>query len=148
MVELKLPPFEYKLKKEDDKVLIFDVIRKKYVVLTPEEWVRQHFVHYMTGMLGYPKALIRIERGLSYNTLLKRSDIVLYNRQGTPWLIVECKSPDQEINQQTLHQVSVYNTNIRALYVVLTNGIRNICCKVDHDRKTLDILNDFPEFGS
>src|SRR5690606_27113443 len=93
MVDLNLPSFEYRIKKTEEKTFIFDEIRKKFVVLTPEEWVRQHFVHYMIGHLRYPRALINVETGLAYNQLRKRSDIVLYDRTGKPWMIVECKAP-------------------------------------------------------
>src|SRR5204863_9718286 len=93
MYALNLPTFEYKLKKADGKVWIFDVIRKKFVVLTPEEWVRQHFVNYLIQHLQYPKSLIKIEGGLTFNQLQKRSDIVVFDRFAKPWMVIECKAP-------------------------------------------------------
>lgn len=146
MVDLNLPSFEYRIKKTEEKVFIFDDIRKKYVVLTPEEWVRQHFVHYMINHLHYPGALINIEYGLSYNQLRKRSDIVLYDRAGKPWMIVECKAPSQTIGPPALQQVSVYNTSLRATYVVMTNGLTSICAKVDYTTNTAEVLRRFPEY--
>ena len=101
MHQLNLPSFDYKLKKADGKVWIFDVIRKKYIVLTPEEWVRQHFIHYLLHELKYPRSLVKIEGGLSYNTLSKRSDIVVFDRDGRPWMLVECKSPEFKLSEKS-----------------------------------------------
>ncbi len=144
MIKLNLPAFDYKLKKADGKVWIFDGIRKKYVVLTPEEWVRQHFVHYLTIMLSYPKALVKIEGGLHYNQLAKRSDIVVFNRSGKPWMIVECKAPEIELTERAAQQVSVYNSAHNAEYIVLTNGIRHLCFDVSSGIKSLGTLPDYP----
>ncbi len=147
MVDLNLPSFEYRIKKTEEKAFIFDEIRKKFVVLTPEEWVRQHFVHYMIGHLRYPRALINVETGLAYNQLRKRSDIVLYDRTGKPWMIVECKAPHQTIGPLALQQVSVYNASIRALYIVMTNGLTSICARIDRTNNTTEVLREFPEFA-
>ncbi len=144
MVALNLPEFEVKLKKSEGKVWIFDGIRKKYVVMTPEEWVRQHLVYYFIHHLHYPKSLIKIEQGLKYNELQKRSDIIVFNRTGNPWMIVECKSPLVELNQNTAQQVTVYNSNIQARYVALSNGIKHICYEAKGTNVVL--LNNFPEY--
>lgn len=146
MVELNLPPFEYRIKKTDEKVFIYDDIRKKFVVLTPEEWVRQHFVHYMIAHLHYPRALINIETGLSYNTLRKRSDVVLYDRSGKPWMIVECKAPHLKVGPMAVQQVSVYNETIRARYIVVTNGLTTVCGFIDHDNHTTEVLDRMPSY--
>ncbi|HYC83960.1 MAG TPA: type I restriction enzyme HsdR N-terminal domain-containing protein [Chryseosolibacter sp.] len=146
MHKLNLPDFEYTLRKADGKVWIFDVIRKKFLVLTPEEWVRQHFVHYMISDLGYPRALLKLEGGLKYNMLGKRSDIVVFDRQGEPWMLVECKSPDQSINETTLRQASVYNKTIKARYLTVTNGLKHYCCSYDHTAGTVSVLAAFPAF--
>jgi hypothetical protein len=148
MTPLNLPACEYKLKKTEGKISIFDVIRKKFVVLTPEEWVRQHFIHYMIDHLKYPKGLIRVEGGLQFNRLKKRSDIVVYYREGVPWMVVECKSPSQKIDQHTIRQASVYNSSIKAQYIALTNGLKHICCAVNHSGKTTTLLDDFPRYRS
>lgn len=148
MVSLNLPSFEYKVKKVDGKVFIFDILRKKYMVLTPEEWVRQHFVHYMINHLKYPRALIKIETGLIYNTLLKRFDIAVFNREGKPWLLVECKSPQQPVDQEVLRQASVYNLTIKARYVVLTNGLTHKCCEIDTELNTWKVLHELPAYES
>ncbi|HEX5170931.1 MAG TPA: type I restriction enzyme HsdR N-terminal domain-containing protein [Cyclobacteriaceae bacterium] len=147
MIKLNLPSYEYKLKKTEGKIFVFDIIRRKYVLLTPEEWVRQHFIHFLINQLNYPRVLIKVESGLSFNHLKKRSDIVIYDRSGDPWMVIECKSPDQKINQRTVQQVSVYNRTIKAKYVGLTNGLTHICCVVNHEERTTDLLDQFPQFN-
>lgn len=145
MIPLNLPSFEYTLKKSDGKTWILDIVRKKYVVLTPEEWVRQHFIHYMIAHLKYPRALVTVETGLVYNTLHKRCDITVFNRSGMPWLMVECKSPQQKINNDTLKQATVYNLTIQARYVVLTNGLKHICLKKESPESWIN-LSELPLF--
>ncbi len=146
MMKLNLPSFECNLKSENGKVLIFDSIRKKHVVLTPEEWVRQHFLNYLIQHMKYPKTLIRIESGLTFNTLQKRSDIVVFDRQGNPWLVVECKSPQEKIDNRILRQVSTYNVSLIAPYVAITNGLVHFVFKIDRDHKSTTQLTDFPEY--
>lgn len=146
MIPLNLPTYEYKLKKTEDKIFIFDSSRKKYVVLTPEEWVRQHFINYLVTKLNYPKSLIKVESGLQFNKMRKRSDIVIYNQLGKPWMVVECKGPEHDVNRQTIQQVSVYNHTIKADYIGLTNGLNHFCCSVDHVKKTTTLLDQFPVF--
>lgn len=146
MLALNLPPFDVKLKKSEGKVWIFDVIRKKYVVLLPEEWVRQHVVHYFIHHLNYPKALIKIEQGLKYNQLQKRSDILVFDRSGNPWMIVECKSPEIQLSQQSVQQVAVYNADIKAKYVAVTNGLKHICYEASSDVNNIVMLKDFPQY--
>lgn len=146
MLKLNLPSFDYKLRKEEGKVWIFDGIRKKYIVLTPEEWVRQHFIHYLINEKKYPRSLMRIEGGLRYNALQKRSDIVVYDVKGLPWLVVECKAPHEPISQATVHQASVYNATLKAPYIAVTNGIHHVWAKVDWTQKTTALLDDAPPF--
>lgn len=146
MVELNLPSFEYRIKKTEGKIFIFDEIRKKFVSLTPEEWVRQHFVNYMIVHLRYPRALIRIEGGTTYNRLRKRTDIVVYARTGDPWMIVECKAPEQKVGPSTVRQVSMYNMSLRAPYVAVTNGITTVCACIDPARTSTQVLSQFPVY--
>ncbi len=146
MVPLNLPPFEHRIKKAEGKLWIFDVIRKKYVALIPEEWVRQHFIHFLISSLGYPKALIRVEGGLSYNQLSKRSDIVVYDRQGAPWMIVECKSPDVPVSESTVFQVSTYNATLKAKYITVTNGLRHLVALTDWKAGETEWLKAMPSF--
>ncbi len=146
MVKLNLPDFKYVLKKEEGRTFILDVIRKKYLVLTPEEWVRQHFIHYLIADLSYPRSLIKVEGGLLFNKLQKRSDIVVFNREGNPWMIVECKAPSQRLSQQTLHQASVYNHSLQAKYLTVTNGMNQICCEVDWTLGKTSFLEAMPPY--
>lgn len=146
MVPLNLPPFDHKLKKAEGKFWIFDVLRKKYMVLTPEEWVRQHFVHYLITGLKYPRSLIKVEGGLSYNQLQKRSDIVIFDRAGKPWMLIECKSPDEVVGDNTLRQASVYNKTLQAAYLVVTNGMKHFCYRVDWIENKTEALSVFPVY--
>lgn len=146
MLRLNLPEFEFKVKKADGKLWIFDRIRRKDVVLTPEEWVRQHFINYMINHLHYPKSLIRIEGGLKYNQLSKRADLVVYDREGTPWMVAECKSAEQEINESTVRQASVYNHTMKAKYLVVTNGMKHYCAAIDWEKHGYQMLTAMPPF--
>lgn len=145
-MQLNLPEAKLMLKKANGKVWIFDGIRKKYVVLTPEEWVRQHVIAFLTDHLQYPKPLIRIEGGLRFNTLQKRSDIVVFDRLGKPWMLIECKSPKLTLSSETIHQVTTYNTTLQARFVVLTNGLKHFCFDTDRTNDTVVQLADFPRF--
>jgi hypothetical protein len=146
MVKLNLPEYEYNVKNAEGKVWIFDIIRKRYIILTPEEWVRQHFVNYLTKDLMYPKSLIKIETGLIYNKLNKRSDIIIYNREGSPWMVIECKAHDQKLSTQTLEQVTMYNASMRAKYVAVTNGMMHFCCEINWEERKTNLLKAFPEY--
>ena len=144
MQKLNLPLFDYKIRNDDGKVWIFDVIRKKYLVLTPEEWVRQHFVNYLITHLQYPKSLIRIEGGLKFNNMRKRSDIVVYDRGGQPWMIVECKSPDVPVDASTVRQVSMYNSTLKARFITVTNGLQHFCCRIQWEERKFEMLTEIP----
>lgn len=147
MVQLNLPAFEYALKQVDGKVWIFDMIRKRHVVLTPEEWVRQHVIHYFVTHKNYPKALMQIERGLKYNQLGKRFDLLVTDRNGNPWMIVECKAPSQKVDQKALEQASVYNSNFKAPYLFVTNGIDHFCFSTDWINKRIERLKELPAYS-
>lgn len=147
MFKLNLPEYNPTVRKEEGKVWIFDIIRKKYIVLTPEEWVRQHFIHYLIHHLRYPKSLFRVESSLTYNKLQKRSDIVIHNRLGKPWMLIECKSPSVKLTQKAFNQVAVYNMTIGARYVAVTNGMAQFCFEAIHEPGTsVTFLESFPEF--
>ena len=147
MIKLNLPDFDYKLKKAEGKVWIFDVIRKKYLVLTPEEWVRQHVVHFLITHKKYPKTLIKLEGALNYNQLQKRSDIVVFDRAGRPWMIVECKAPAIPITIATLEQVSVYNAALKASFIGVTNGLGFYTAHTDWTNGKSSILTELPAFS-
>jgi predicted type IV restriction endonuclease len=147
MVPLNLPSYSPKIKKEEGKVWIFDVIRKKYIVLTPEEWVRQHFINHLIHDLHYPKTLFKVETGLSFNHLQKRSDIIVHDRLGKPWMMVECKSPSIKLTQKAFNQIAVYNMNIGARYLAVTNGMVHYCCKASPGPGQQAVfLESFPAF--
>ena len=147
MNKLNLPSISPKLKKESGKVWIFDIIRKKFVVLTPEEWVRQHFISYLINELDYPRSLFRVEAGLQFNKIHKRSDILVYDREGKPWMLIECKSPAIRLNQKAFNQVSVYNMSIGARFVAVTNGMVHYCCDAGHTDSPSNFLSSFPDFS-
>lgn len=143
---LNLPTFAGKIKESSGKLLIFDIIRRKYLVLTPEEWVRQHFVHYLIEHLQYPASLISLETGLHYNTLLKRSDILVYDRTGKPFLLVECKAWQMTINQPVLDQALRYNAIWQAPFLALTNGLTWPCWHIDWEKNDFNAIENLPNF--
>lgn len=146
MAPLNLPSFDVKVKKSSGKVFIFDSVRKKYVVLTPEEWVRQHVINYLIQHRFYPKSLFRIEGSLTYNTLQKRSDILVYDRKGKPWMLVECKSAALKLSQRAFNQAAIYNMTIGAKYVAVSNGMVHYCCLAPKHGVDPEFLEEFPEF--
>jgi len=146
LYKLNLPVFEPSLKKEQGKIWIFDGIRKKYIVLTPEEWVRQHFINYLITDLKYPKSLFRIEGSLTYNKLQKRSDILVFDRNGKAWMLIECKSPTIKLNQKAFNQVAVYNMTLGAKYMAVTNGMAHFCFEAAATGSEAKQLENFPEF--
>jgi len=146
MYQLNLPTYHPSLKKDNGKVWIFDVIRKKYIVLTPEEWVRQHFINYLITELKYPKSLFRIEGSLTYNKLQKRSDILIFNRNGKEWMLIECKSPTIKLNQKAFNQVAVYNMTLGAKYLAVTNGMAHFCFEAAAPGSEPKALSKFPNF--
>ena len=147
MTALNLPPFEHQLQHRAGKVAIFDSIRRKYVALTPEEWVRQHFVHYLIDQLAYPKALISVETGLRYNQLARRSDVLVHDRDGAPFMVVECKAPTVRLSSRAFEQVAVYGQSLRARYLTVTNGLDHYCCRMDYATGTYAFQAALPEFG-
>ena len=146
MVLLNLPQAEFKIKSKENKQFIFDIIRKKYVVLTPEEWVRQHIVHYLITEKETPISLIAVEKQLTINTLIKRFDILVFNKKGLPQLIIECKAPSIKITQETFDQIARYNLKLNTNYLMVTNGLQHYFCKLDHENKQYKFLKDIPNY--
>jgi hypothetical protein len=147
MEALNLPPFDHKVTKSGANYLIFDILRRKNIVLTPEEWVRQHFLHYLINNLGYPKRLISIERGTNYNKLQKRTDLCVYDNFGNPLMLIECKAAYVPVTQDVVKQVSVYNQTIKARFVVITNGLAHYCWQVDFETRQFQPLQEIPAFA-
>jgi hypothetical protein len=145
-MKLNLPPFTPKVQKTDGKSTIFDVIRKKYVALTPEEWVRQHLINYFINHLGYPRSLISVESGLQYNQLAKRTDVVVYSREGSPLLLAECKSFKVSLSDRVFEQSAIYNSSLRAPYLLISNGLVHYCCYLDHQKSTYTFLGEVPAY--
>jgi len=146
MLALNLPTFEVKMNDEGAKKMIFDVIRRKYVALTPEEWVRQHFVHYLIDQLGYPKELLANEVEVTLNGTSKRCDTVLYDRDLKARMIVEYKATDIPITQKVFNQIMRYNMVLKVDYLIVSNGIEHYCCKMDYDQNSYTFLPQIPRF--
>ena len=146
MQQLNLPEANLKILQENNKTKVFDIIRKKYVALTPEEYVRQQFIHYLIKEKNYPKGLLAVEKQLKIYDLEKRTDIVLYNTSGKPAVIVECKAPSVNITQKTFDQIARYNMNFKAEYLIVTNGLKHYCCKPNYKNNTYEFLREIPEY--
>lgn len=142
--ELNLPSFEFRIREEGQRKQIFDSLRKRFVALTPEEWVRQHFIRFLTEVKKYPASLMNVERGVKIISGTKRTDIVVHNRQGKPWMIVECKAPDIPVTEDTLLQAARYNMALQASFLVITNGMEHYCCTLQN--KQIEFKDDLPEF--
>jgi len=137
---LNLPDFELKLKQEAQHTWVFDPVRKKYVVLTP--------VNYLIEHLGYPRSLIKVESGLSVHQMARRSDILVYDRSGVAHMLIECKAPAVPIDQKVFDQVSAYNIKYEAQLLVVTNGIKHYCCTIDQQRKQYKFVSEIPAYAN
>jgi hypothetical protein len=142
--ELNLPQYSLKIAGKGGSEMIFDEIRRKYVRLTPEEWVRQNFVRYLIEAGKYPPGLIGIEVMFSLNSMKRRVDVLVHDRQGKPVMIVECKEPEVKIDDKTFDQIVAYNMAFKTPYIVVTNGIDHYACKVDVENKKYEFLLALP----
>lgn len=143
---LNLPVFDVKTRTMNGQKQIFDTIRKKFVALTPEEWVRQHFINYLVVSKGYPAGLISVEMAVQITNMQQRADIVVYNRQAHPIMVVECKAPSVPLTNATYTQAARYNLVLKAPLLVVTNGITHFCSKIDLKGKVFSPLKDVPSF--
>lgn len=148
MIPLNLPRYEIKLGGTAEKPVIWDILRQRYVALTPEEWVRQHFVHYMTDHLGYPQALMANEVKLNIGNKTLRADSVLYHRNLSPRMIVEYKAPHIRISQKVFDQITVYNMLLHVDYLIVSNGVDHYCCKMDYENKKYLFLRGIPAYDN
>jgi hypothetical protein len=146
MEKLNLPSYSFRIKEENGKHFIFDASRKKFLVLTPEEWVRQHFALYLINEFKYPQNLLSIEHSLLVNNLSKRGDIVAFNRKGQAVLLVECKAPGVKIDQKVFDQIATYNMQLKVPVLVVTNGLNHYCCQMNFIDKSYIFLKDIPNF--
>ena len=143
--KLKLPEYQFRFRTFEQSKQIFDPIRKKFVNLTPEEWVRQNVVMYLTNDLSYPASCISIEHGLKLNALEKRTDIVVYDSRGKAWMLVECKAPSVKIDQNTLDQIGRYNIVHKAPYLFISNGLTHYMFSVSEN--SCDLITGAPDYG-
>lgn len=146
MLKLSFPNYEFRLKKIDEKRFIFDEIRKKYIELTAEEWVRQNCIKFLINEKKYKSQLIAIEKKIILNNLTKRFDIIAYDNNGDPNLLVECKAPNIDIRQETFDQILSYNRVINSKYLMITNGIIHYYCKIDNIDNKINFLKDIPNY--
>jgi hypothetical protein len=144
MQNLNFPEYQFRFKSKENKRLIFDEIRKKFIILTPEEWVRQHVVRYLVLNKKYPASHISIEKQLKLNETVKRYDILVYNRDGGIELIVECKAPSIKISQDTFDQIARYNFVLRAKLLMVSNGLEHYFCKMDFEAEKYEFIKELP----
>ncbi len=143
---LNLPRYPLKLKRIKDKIYVFDELRKKSLLLTPEEWVRQHWIHHLYTQKNYPKSLMHIEGGLNLHGLQKRTDLVIYNNQGQKILIAEFKAPEVKISQRTFEQINNYNMMHKIPLLLVSNGLDHFFCKVNFHNNQYEFLEDLPNY--
>ncbi len=148
MSDLSLPKYDFNLKSIEGIIHIFDVIRKKYVKLTPEEWVRQNMVHHLIHDKQFSPSWITVEQGLTYNTMNKRADIICYDRNGKAVLLVECKASYVKINQNVFEQIARYNFELKVPYLLVTNGLKHYCCQMNYNNNSFAFLEDIPSFST
>lgn len=147
MQQLNLPPFNIKVAEREGQTTIYDFLRHRYLRLTPEEWVRQHFTHFLVEHKGYPTALLANEVTINVNGVARRCDSVLYKAAGgVPRMIIEYKAPHIHITQSVFQQIYSYNSVLRADYLIVSNGINHYCCHVDYDNMRVDFLKDIPNY--
>jgi hypothetical protein len=148
MQQLNFPSYSFRFKNSENKVSIFDVIRKKFIILTPEEWVRQHVVLFLLEEKKYPKSLINVEKVIHVNGLRRRYDVVVFNSDGSIFLLIECKAPEIKTAQATFDQIARYNMTLKAEYLMVTNGLNHYFCQMDFENEQYKFLEELPKFKS
>ena len=146
MQKLNFPEYSFRIKNSKNKQYVFDEIRKKFIVLTPEEWVRIHVVRFLLEVKKYPKSWINVEKKIEINGLTKRYDVVVFQPDGSIFILVECKQPKVEISQATFDQIARYNMTLKANYLMVTNGLNHYFCKMDFDKEQYVFLNELPTY--
>lgn len=146
MQKLNFPQYTFRFKNSENKIAAFDEIRKKFVILTPEEWVRMHVVKYLISEKKYPKSLINVEKQLKIGKRIKRYDIVVFNSEGKVDIIIECKAPSIKISQETFDQIARYNMSLDAAYLMVTNGLQHFYCQLDYELEKYHFLESLPEY--
>ena len=148
MQNLSFPTYSFRFKNSENKVSIFDEIRKKFILLTPEEWVRQHVVQFLLQDKNYPKSYINVEKLIKINDLSKRYDGVVFQPNGEIFLLIECKAPEVAISQQTFDQIARYNLVLKAKYLMVTNGLNHYFCQMDFENEKYVFLKELPEYSN
>jgi len=143
---LNLPQYSFRIQEKAGKKLIFDGFRRRWVALTPEEWVRQNFARYLTEERHFPASLVAIERSIRMNQRDFRTDIVLFSKSGNPLIVVECKAPEVKISQQVFDQIARYNLDLRVNYLIVTNGLTHYCCRFDQSELSYTFLPEIPDY--
>ena len=146
MQPLEFNTYDFRFRETDGKVSIFDEIRRKFIILTPEEWVRQHVVQYFLKEKNYPKSLINVEKLLKINGLTKRYDVVVFNTDGSIFILVECKAPEVKVSQATFDQIARYNLTMKAQYLMVTNGRNHYFCQMDFINEKYNFLHELPGY--
>lgn len=146
MQKLNFPAYTFRFKNSENKLAVFDEIRKKFVALTPEEWVRQHVIQFLLQQKNYPKSHINVEKSIKINGLTKRYDAVVFQPDGKIFLLVECKAPEVTISQQTFDQIARYNMTLEAKYLMVTNGLNHYFCCMDFESEQYQFLRELPDF--
>ncbi len=146
MVQLNLPPYQIRVKETGGRKQVFDILRRKYVALTPEEWVRQHFIHYLIEHKNYPASLLANEVPLQIGEKRMRADSVLYDNQLHPRIIIEYKAPNITLTQKVFDQITVYNLLLHVDYLIVSNGMTTYICKMDYEKQTYKFLETIPNY--
>lgn len=146
MQKLAFPAYSFRLKNSENKPFIFDVIRKKFLVLTPEEWVRQHVLQFLIQDKGYPQSLINVEKEIKVGNTRKRYDIVIFHPDGSLFLIIECKAPSITITQETFDQIARYNLQLQADFLMVSNGLAHYYCQMDYTEERYQFLKELPDY--
>ena len=148
MIHLNFPVYSFRFKNSENKVSIFDEVRKKFILLTPEEWVRQHVIQFLLQDKKYPKSYINVEKLIKINDLSKRYDGVVFQPNGEIFLLIECKAPEVPISQQTFDQIARYNLVLKAKYLMVTNGLNHYFCQMDFENEKYVFLKELPEYSN
>ncbi|MEE2953592.1 MAG: type I restriction enzyme HsdR N-terminal domain-containing protein [Bacteroidota bacterium] len=147
-IELTLPEPNLKIKLVNEITQVFDEVRRKFIVFTPEERVRQYIIHFLRAYKNYPFSLMKLEHTLKYYKLSCRADVVIYNTFGQPMMMIECKSPSIKLTRDVFNQITKYNFDLKVPYLLVSNGIEHFCCHIDYDNNKINFLNDIPSFDS
>lgn len=147
LTPLNLPEYRYNIREIGEKYFIEDCIRKDFFVFTPEEWVRQNFINFLINHHGYSKNYIKVEKQIKVNNRQKRFDILVYNKNATPFLLIECKAPEVKISQATFAQIAGYNMTLKVPYLIVTNGLQHFICKIDFENNSYEYLHEIPKFS-